>query len=327
MSRDLGSLAQAILEETEYPGSSAPAAPPKNPSPEKIARAKFIMGEAIETRGRPALAFSGGGDSLVLLDIAAEAGLAKRMIVTWVDTGMEYPESPGYIKGETAARGFELRIARASRKPIEQWTRTGWPMLGKQAARLWTQQNAGAGFKINVSECCRAMKINPGRTLTKNLGCQVQLTGQRGQVDDNLRGLRDIKDGILFFQGRDQIWICNPLTGWTDAEIRGYIAERHLEEHPAKARGAKTIGCIFCGGGSQYTNSGYRVLRKTWPEAWHEFMVTWGGGMIVLALKYARPLRDIREAIGEIGGLDHLAKTRPWLFDFTRKTPLKGYDR
>jgi 3'-phosphoadenosine 5'-phosphosulfate sulfotransferase (PAPS reductase)/FAD synthetase len=183
------------------------------------------------------------------------------------------------------------------------------------------------GFSINVSECCRAMKIKPARTLARNLGLELQITGQRGSQDDSLRGLRTLKDGHIFYQQRDRLWIVNPLTDWTDAEIQGYIKQHKLEEHPARTRGALTIGCVYCGGGSQYTNSGYRILRKTWPEAWRRLIVEWGVGFVILALKHKRPIYEIAGAVQELGGLQTLAKFQPWLFDFTRKTPQPGYQK
>jgi len=240
---------------------------------------------------------------------------------------MEYPGSRQFIVETVAKYGLHLRTAKAQHSPLVQWQRTGWPMLGKSSARLWMQQNRGAGFAINVSECCRTMKIKPSRILARNLGCRIQLTGQRGQKDDNLRGLRTMKDGPLFYQSRDRLWIANPLTGWTDEEIQGYLVRERLTQHPARARGAVTIGCVYCGGGSQYTNSGYRVLRKTWPEAWRRFIIEWKGGLIILALKYKKRLDEVREAIQELGGLANLARHRPWIFDFTRKTPLPGYEK
>jgi hypothetical protein len=202
-------------------------------------------------------------------------------------------------------------------------------MLGKLAARIWMQNHRGQdmGFKLDVSSCCRNMKIAPGRSVVKRLGFHMQYTGQRGQVDDSLRGMRDFKDGTLLFNQADKLWICNPRSGWTDMMIRRYIAENKLPQHPAKARGAKTIGCLFCGGGAQFTNSGFRVLRRSDPDAWRRFMVEWKAGEIVLAIKYDRPLALVRQAIELLGGLDVLAAERPWVFDFTSRAPLPGYEK
>jgi len=316
-------LAPAILEESEFKDPIRPAFTAERPSIEKIFRTKAILTFKQNENAKSALAFSGGDDSLVLLDLAYHARVTP--MVTWTDTRMEYPETREFIERTVNRYGLELRIARPFREPLEQWQAVGWPFLGKLAARLWTQNNKNAGFTLNVSECCRTMKIIPGRRLVRNLGCSVQFTGQRGQTDDSLRGMRSLKDGYAFYNVRDKIWIVNPLLNWTDAEIAGYIENRGLERHPAKACGARTIGCVFCGGGCQYTNSGIRVLRKTWPQAWLEYIITWGAGRIILALKYQVGLEAIDQALEKIGGLTELAEKRPWVFDFTRQTPIPGY--
>jgi 3'-phosphoadenosine 5'-phosphosulfate sulfotransferase (PAPS reductase)/FAD synthetase len=270
----------------------------------------------------------------VLLDLIAKTATPGRprlaaieIPVTWANTQMEYPGTEAFIRQAVKRYGMNLRIATAATTPLELWRRQGWPMLGKMAARLWMTQHPDRGFKINVSECCRTMKILPARRLTKALGCDLQFTGQRGQVDDNLRAMRDREDGAIFYQAKDKIWIANPLAGWSDGEIKGYLAANKIKQHPAKAAGAKMIGCVFCGGGSQYTNSGYRILRKTWPEAWRWFMVDAGAGPVILALKYKAPIEDVLQAVKALGGLGKLAEERPWIFDFTKATPLKGYDK
>ena len=323
----MNDLAAAIMSETEHLNLA-----PKKQEEEaaqlseiQIKLTQDTIKKIMSAGPKTCLAFSGGSDSLVLLDMIRE--FEPKPIVIWADSQMEYPETREYIEQTVSDMGFELGIAQADRTPMEQWCKTGWPMLGKMAARLWMQKNKDAGFRINVSECCRNMKIAPARKLTRFFGCGIQLTGQRGQADDNLRGLRNKKDRLMSYQQRDQIWIGNPLDGWTDGEIRAYKESRNLPIHPKIKAGAKTIGCVYCGGGSQYTNSGYRVLRRTWPEAWRRFMCEWGAGLIVLALKYKTTLQETIAAVQHIGGLESLAIARPWVFDFTRKTPLPGYDK
>ena len=327
-----GEILEAIEKETrEIPDEDLQAKTEGNdddldtlqPVPQaKIDSAMAIIEEAA-THGKTALAFSGGSDSMVLLDLAAKT--EKDIVVVWADSQMEYPETRAFIRETVESRGLQLRIATATRTPLQQWQRNGWPMLGKQPARLWNQANAGAGFKCNVSECCRTMKISPARTMTKNLGCSAQMTGQKGIQDDALRGTRGLKDGAVFYQVRDRMWIANPLTGWTNEDITAYRICADLPEHPARSRGAKHTGCVFCGGGAQYTNSRYRILRKTWPEAWNRFMVKWGGGLVILSIKYKSRLDDTRVAVDQYGGLYTLAAERPWIFDFLRIKPLKGW--
>jgi len=218
-----------------------------------------------------ALAFSGGSDSLVLLDLFQRSRSHRaylenpdydtqpRPYIIWINSQMEYPGTLEFIMLTTRKYGLfdRLRIAKSNRTPQEQWRRTGYPMLGKLPARLWMQKNRGQGFAINCSECCRAMKITPARRLTRNLGCTLQITGQRGQQD------------------------------------------------------------------SQYTNSGFRVLRFGNPPLFKRLIIDYNIGPIILAIKYKQNLFNITQAIKDTGGLESLLNKRPWVFDFTRKNPLQ----
>lgn len=202
-------------------------------------------------------------------------------------------------------------------------------MLGKLAARVWSQAHTKRemGFRCDVSSCCERMKIAPVRRMMKARGWTLQFTGVRGQQDDALRGLRAIKDGATYYVKSAGIWVSNPLTGWTDTMIRRYMDQHQLTRHPAKARGAQTIGCLYCGGGAQFDNSGFRILRHTEPALWRRFVVEIGAGPIILAIKYDERLPIIEEAIQQLGGLAEVFDSRPWVFDFLRVTPLPGYDR
>ena len=324
----MSDLAQRIAEETEVqPLEEAAAVLPKFPEPERILKSQEIIREALVKARRACIAFSGGRDSLVLLKLVAgqmPSPLFKQPpVVIYADSQMEYPESREYIEKTVASFGLTLRIGKANVKPIEQWERHGWPLLGKMPARIWNKQNKTAGFLLNCSECCRNMKIKPARRVARNLGIGVQMTGQRGGQDDQLRAHRERSDGPIKYQQRDKMWIANPLINWKDEEIKGFIQEHNLPEHPATKRGESNFGCVFCGGGSAFINSQYSRLRKTWPEAWARFMVTYQVGIIILAVKYKTDLQETTAAVSELGGLRKLAEDRPWIFDYTRITPIR----
>jgi len=286
---------------------------------------KAIIQEAMEKSTRQVLSFSGGGDSMVLLDIIYNMGY--RIPVVYADSQMEYPATRPFIEEVVTRYNLDLHVAKAERTPFEQWQRQGWPMLGKMAARIWQQKNQDKDFRCDVSSCCRNMKIAPARKLTKRLGADLQFTGQRGDQDDMLRGLRAYKDGAIKYVQTDKMLVCSPLLGWTDTMIRRYTMQNNLPIHPAKKAGAQTIGCMYCGGGAQYDNSGFKILRKTQPDAWHRFMVEWQAGEIVIAMKYGVTRAAARQAINSLGGLESLAADKPWLFDYLRLKPLHGYDR
>lgn len=287
-----------------------------------------LINETLQEYKNPILSFSGGSDSMVILDILY-AKTDFRPQIIFADSQMEYPETQPFIEDVCRKYGADLHIAKASRTPLEQWEKQGWPMLGKLAARKWMQRHKGEGFgiKVNVTECCRNMKILPGRRLTKAIGGDIQITGQRGQMDDALRGLRAIKDGSVSYVKADKLTIFNPLTGWTDLMIRRYTAQNNLPVHPRKKAGAMTIGCMYCGGGAQFTNSGFRMLRKEASDLWRKFVVDYAGGEIILTVKYDKPLRVVQNVVKEMGGLETLFDERPWIFDFLEMPPRAGYDK
>jgi 3'-phosphoadenosine 5'-phosphosulfate sulfotransferase (PAPS reductase)/FAD synthetase len=171
------------------------------------------------------------------------------------------------------------------------------------------------------------MKIQPGRQATRELGCNAQMTGQRGGADDRLRGLRAHLDGAFVDVKGDHLTIINPLLGWTDLMIQRYTQNHALPVHPLKQTGALTIGCIYCGGGAQFDNSGFRVLRKVDPASWRTMLTEYDFAPIILAIRYDCHVKTAREAIQRLGGIDAMIATMPHVFDFLRPKPLKGYDR
>jgi len=288
---------------------------------------KEIIGKAF-AKYRPALALSGGSDSLVLLDIASCMGFRPPLI--YADSQMEYYDNLPFVQKLAKKYRLELHVAKAEITPQECWAKHGFPMLGKQSAREWMQRHRDAeslGFRLDVSTCCRKMKIKPARDLLKKLGCNANMTGQRGGPDDRLRGLRAIKDGSICFVKSDSLYVVNPLLGWTDLMISRYCRLHNLPKNPIKQQGALTIGCMYCGGGAQFDNSGFRVLRKTRPDAWKRMIAEYGFGEIILAIKYNIHVDYVRSAIDQLGGINKMIEEMPHVFDFLRTTPLRGYFR
>lgn len=285
-----------------------------------------IIREAYEAHGPGYLAFSGGTDSTVLLDLVYRMTTYRPPLV-YVDAQNDYPGTCDYVRSVAARYGATIHAIRAS-KPLErQWTRTGWPMLGKLRGRQWMQRNKGLGIKIDCSSCCSAMKTEPARQFAQSMGLTLALTGQRGGEDDCLRGTRAWKDGAITWNKTAGIWTANPLTGWTATMINRYTRAHALPHHPARDAGAVTIGCIWCGGGAQYSASCYRVLRKTNPALWRKFIVDLRGGEIILAVKHCATRETVRAAIEKLGGLPHVADTRPYVFDFLETPPRQNYAR
>lgn len=280
-----------------------------------------ILRSAIEQHPRYVVAYSGGTDSTVLLDLVARYAPAPPVAVVFVSTGLEPEETRTYVRETVARYGFPLHVVDPVRPYREVWSSTGYPMLGKASARDWQRQHPGAGFRVDCSACCKALKLEPGRKATRALGASLQLVGTRGSADSRSRGLRTIKDGTTYTTRG--VTVCKPLDGWTDLRLRWYVDRYRLRLNPVTLRGGEA-GCLPCGGGGQFTSSSLRRMRLAHPEAWRRYVLEEELGYVLLAVRYGTTLSAARRAVALLGGLDAVP---PHLFDFLRPTPLPGYEK
>ncbi len=98
------------------------------------------------------------------------------------------------------------------------------------------------------------------------------------------------------------------------------------EKRPDAITNASAI-IIQAGGGAQFDNSGFRVLRKTKPEEWRRMVVDFGFAPIIVAIKYDVNFETAQRALDALGGTEAVADTMPHVFDFLRVNPLRGYTR
>ena len=280
-----------------------------------------ILREAVDAHPRYVVAYSGGTDSSVLLDLVSRFAQVPPVAVVFVSTGLEPEETRQHVAATVARYGFELHTVEPSRDYRAVWSSTGFPMLGKASARDFMRQHPGAGFKADCSACCKALKLDPGRRATRQLGATRQLVGTRGSADSRSRGLRTLKDGTSYFTRG--LMIAKPLDGWTDLRLRWYVDRYQIPLNPVTLRGGEA-GCLPCGGGAQFTSSSLRRMRLHHPDEWRRYVLEEELGYPITAVRYGTTLVAVRRAVSLLGGLDAVP---PHVFDFLRPTPLPGYEK
>lgn len=183
-----------------------------------------------------AVSFSGGKDSLVVLDLAVRAGVKKAV---YCSTTADFDETIPYIKKVKEFYGIDLAITRSRLDFFELIENIGLP---SRRAR-W---------------CCDVFKFAPIAKYGKNLGIKMFITGLRR--DESFRrktySIMDQNPILPFVQ-------FNPILEWTNDDIWEYIHSYDLPYHPLYDMGFDRIGCWCC---PYKTNEEWELVEKLFPE-------------------------------------------------------------
>ena len=182
------------------------------------------------------VAFSGGKDSIVLLELVKKALPKSGFIVVFGDTGMEFPDTYDVIdEVEKQCRSEEIEFYRAAShfKPEESWRLFGPP----SRVLRW---------------CCSVHKSAPQtlklrEVLGKNDYVGMDFVGVRAH-ESTTRADYDYENYGKKQRGQ---YSHNSILEWTSAEVWLYIYTHNLLINNAYKKGNSRAGCLFCpmGGG------------------------------------------------------------------------------
>ena len=147
---------------------------------EKVARPfseKFMESQGLvaknlmQFKGKIAVAFSGGKDSLVVLHLAHQ--LNPDISVVFNNTGVEYPETVSYIKEMADLWNLNLVVTHPEK--------TFWQCV-EQYGFLSSKGETGKRHKGN---CCFWLKERPMKEAIKQLGLEALMTGMTAVENRN----------------------------------------------------------------------------------------------------------------------------------------------
>ena len=177
------------------------------------------------------VAFSGGKDSVVALDLVQRALPHNCFKVLFGDTGMEFPdtyETVEKIKQICAEEKIEFLQAKSKLKPENTWQIFGPPA-------------------VTIRRCCSVHKTTPQimqlrEVLQKPDFTGMAFTGVRG--DESLS--RSEYDAISYGGKHSGQYSCHPILEWNTAELFLYIYENGLTFNNAYKKGNTRAGCLVC---------------------------------------------------------------------------------
>jgi len=221
--------------------------------------------------GQTYVAFSGGKDSTVLLDLVRSVYPSTPAV--FANTGLEYPEVISFVKSyenvvwlrpklsfkaviekygyPIVSKNVSMAISRyrnTKREDQRQYRLHGRvdPVTGKKLTagvipKRW-QYLLKAPFKIS-EQCCDVMKKGPFYSYNKETGRRPYIGTMAS--DSNGRTVDYLRKGCNFL-GSGVKSSSRPMSFWFEDDVWAYIRTRGLKYAEIYDKGVDRTGCMFC---------------------------------------------------------------------------------
>lgn len=183
------------------------------------------------------LAFSGGKDSQVLLELAKMAGV--RFTPQYNLTTLDAPENVRFIREQypdveiVRPQQTFLQICRHHKMLPTQWTRFCCKELKESS-----NEHAVTLTGIRKSESARRSKRQEVFLQTRRRHPEFT----EGTLDQFSRYQESTVECL---RGKDKLTV-NPILDWTEQDVWQFIEERSLPVNPLYTKGYSRVGCLFC---------------------------------------------------------------------------------
>lgn len=287
--------------------------------PVKIQRSKLRIREFYEHyNGQVYVAFSGGKDSTVLLDLVRS--IYPDVPAVFVDTGLEFPEIREFVKQTNNVtwlkpemnfkkvikkHGFPVVSKRVSMMirdlqnptPSNLKSREGF-LSGEYSHSLTLSKKwyklIDAPFKVS-DRCCNVMKKKPFKKYEKENGGKPFVGLMASDSEARLQNY--LHNGCNIFEGKKSK--SRPISFWLEQDIWDYLHQFNLPYSTIYDMGYRRTGCVFCmfGAHMNFPNR-FQIMAKTHPKLY----------------KYCLDKLGLREVLEYIG------------VDYVPLTPLESFN-
>lgn len=177
------------------------------------------------------VAFSGGKDSIVALDLVQRALPHDEFMVLFGDTGMEFSDTyntVSLVQEECRKKGIEFHVAKSEYNPLDTWKKFGPP----STVTRW---------------CCSVHKTAPQVLKLREVLQKLDFIGMAFvgvRADESLA--RSKYDYVSYGEKHKGQYSCNAILDWGSAEIFLYIYQQELVINETYKKGNRRAGCLIC---------------------------------------------------------------------------------
>ena len=246
--------------------------------------------------GKVFVSFSGGKDSVVMLDLVEM--IYQDIPALFVMTGCESPDVCRFIRQQCDLHNIEIVRPEKSLKQV--FAEYGFPLVSKEISydihsiranpytatarkKLWL----GNPYHIperwmyllnepyEVSDrCCYWLKKQPLYEYTRRTGRRPYVGVLADEGMSRTKGYLQRGGCNSFKESRGVHAKSWPLAIWTERDVWQYINDRHLPLPDIYQKGAKRTGCMGCAFGAYKDTSRYDLLKSLWPK-WYDLVMSY----------------------------------------------------